>query len=77
MKRKYPNKPLLKVIKYLGTQVKLARYCKVKPQVVTWWLKNHLPAERVLQVEALTKGLVSRYELRPDIYTPDFEVKHE
>lgn len=41
----------------------------VSAQAVYLWVKKgKLPAERVLDVERATGGLVTRYQLRPDIY---------
>jgi transcriptional repressor of cell division inhibition gene dicB len=37
------------------------------PWAVSKW-RRRVPAERVLRIEELTEGKVSRYELRPDIY---------
>jgi DNA-binding transcriptional regulator YdaS (Cro superfamily) len=37
------------------------------PWAVSKW-RARVPAQRVLRIEELTKGQVSRYELRPDIY---------
>lgn len=43
----------------------------VSPQVVAMWKKrDRVPAERVLDVERVTEGKVTRSELRPDIYPP-------
>ena len=33
-----------------------------------WLIKDRVPAERVLQLERVSKGLMTRYELRPDLY---------
>lgn len=51
----------------LGSQAKLAKALGVTNQAVTKW-KRRIPAERVLEIEAATKGGVTRHELRPDIY---------
>ena len=39
----------------------------ISPQAVSKW-PDRLPAERVLDLERLAGGAVSRHELRPDIY---------
>lgn len=44
----------------------LARRIGVKRQVLEYWLRKHVPAERVHQVAAKT-GL-SRAKLRPDLF---------
>jgi len=54
---------LLKAIKSAGNGSSLARLMKITPSAVLQW--DQVPADRILQVEALTG--VSRYELRPDI----------
>jgi len=37
--------------------------------VSQWMMKGRkVPAERVLQLERLTDGLMSRHDLRPDLY---------
>lgn len=40
----------------------------VSRQAVQLWLKNGLPLQRVLSVEAATNGKVSRAELCPYLY---------
>lgn len=67
------NKSLIAAIKAVGTQAKLAEAIGTNQQVVSWWLNksNVVPAEHVIAIEAATKragSLVSRYDLRPDIY---------
>lgn len=44
----------------------LARAFGVEKSSVTWWSKNKIPAERVLEVERVTG--IDRHLLRPDIY---------
>lgn len=43
-----------------------AESCHVKPRAI----HDRIPPERVLAVEALVQGRVTRYELRPDVYGP-------
>jgi DNA-binding transcriptional regulator YdaS (Cro superfamily) len=47
----------------------LASLLGITPQAVSQW--RHVPAARVLAVERATKGAVSRFQLRPDLYPPD------
>lgn len=48
----------------------MARALGIYPQAVNKWVKaKRVPAERVLQLEAVSG--VSREELRPDLYPPD------
>lgn len=54
-----------------GGQIEIARFITkrhgpISAQAINKW--RRCPADRVLQVEAATKGRVSRYRLRPDIY---------
>jgi DNA-binding transcriptional regulator YdaS (Cro superfamily) len=44
----------------------VAAHCGVDKSTVTRWFQSKIPAERVLEIERLTK--ISRHELRPDIY---------
>jgi DNA-binding transcriptional regulator YdaS (Cro superfamily) len=61
--------PIQKAVAVIGSQSALARLCGVKPQAVQKWVATgRPPAERVLQIEQVTKGQVTRYELRPDLY---------
>jgi len=38
---------------------------------ISQWLKKGVPATRVLQLERISQGQMSRHELRPDIYPPE------
>lgn len=59
---------LKQAVDILGSQSALARAIRVKPQSVNQWLRSRVPAERVLAIEYATKGQVTRYCLRPDLY---------
>jgi len=61
---------LIKAIEIVGTQSELARRCGIKQQNVYNWLHRNkrVSVQHVLKVEAATNGLVTRHELRPDIY---------
>jgi DNA-binding transcriptional regulator YdaS (Cro superfamily) len=71
-------KPLARAVDVLGSQSALARVCggKVKQAHVWYWLNEkdgELPAEHCVAVEQATaeKGdVVTRYELRPDVFGP-------
>ena len=62
------GKRLTKAIKIKGDFRAFGRALGVSHQAVKKWTQSHIPAERVLAVEALTG--VPREELRPDIYPP-------
>lgn len=53
------------------TQIHLAEKLDVTQGAISQWLSTRVPAERVLQIEAATGGLVQRHELRPDLYPID------
>lgn len=55
---------LHRAIKNSGGVTKLARALGISHQAVMKW--RRLPAERVLDVERISK--ISRHDLRPDIY---------
>jgi len=54
------------IIDHFGSKAALAKAAGVTRQAVTQWV--HIPAERVLAIEAATGHRVSRHELRPDLY---------
>ena len=57
---------LERAIEVVGGVVSLADSLGISKQAVSGW--EQCPADRVLQVEAATNGVVSRYKLRPDIF---------
>lgn len=65
---KIRNKALQKVVTMVGGQSAMARLCGVKQPTVFYWLQNKTPPLRVLQIEKIANGLVSKHELRPDLY---------
>lgn len=42
----------------------------VTPEAVRKWERSRVPAERCLEIEAISNGAVSRYDLRPDVFGP-------
>ncbi len=59
-------------IELLGSQAALARCVGIRPQAVQQWaVKGRVPAARCLSVEQATRGRVSRYDLRPDVFGPE------
>lgn len=66
--------PIEKAVKIVGSQTALAKHFQIEPQAVQQWISSgRVPTKRVLGIEQLTNGEVSRHELRPDIYP---EEKH-
>jgi DNA-binding transcriptional regulator YdaS (Cro superfamily) len=63
---------LQRAIRIAGGQAALARACggNCRQQHVWNWVHRDrkIPAEFVLAIERATGGLVTRYQLRPDIY---------
>lgn len=53
---------------HFGSQRSLAVALGIRPQSITKWKLNQIPAERVLEIERLCEGAVSRYEMRPDVF---------
>lgn len=50
----------------------LARELGVSPQALDGWRRrNQIPADRVLEIERITKYRVTRYMMRPDIFGAD------
>lgn len=69
-----PPSALTTAIEASGGPAALARfitqnYGPITAQAVCDW--KRCPATRVLQVEAATKGKVTRFQLRPDLYPPE------
>jgi len=71
--------PLENAVEIVGGQSALARLCGLKQGHVWAWLNKSgkCPAEYVLNVEEATAGVVTRHQLRPDLYpapdsAPDF-----
>ena len=60
------EKQLQRAIKMLGGGVALATLLGIERQAVWQW--KICPVKRVLMIEELTDGKVTRYQLRPDIY---------
>jgi len=62
-----------RAIKIVGSQSEMARRLNCKPGHVWFWLNRAktIPAEIVISVEKMTHGIVTRHDLRPDIYPDD------
>jgi DNA-binding transcriptional regulator YdaS (Cro superfamily) len=73
------NAALLKAVNVMIFQRRLAAAIGTKQQNVWSWLyiTGVVPAEHVLAIEKATKergSIVTRHELRPDIYPTEIEV---
>lgn len=53
-----------------GSQVKLAKKAGFSQQYISWLLKDaeRISVEAALSIEKATDGLVSRHDLRPDVF---------
>lgn len=63
--------PIMRAIECLTPQTKarLAEVCNQRPQEITRWVKRGQPPARYcLAIENATDGLVTRYDLRPDVF---------
>lgn len=38
------------------------------PQAIQYWCRKRVPAEWVIDVEAIVEAQVTRYDMRPDLY---------
>lgn len=67
-----PQSALRKAIETAGSQAELARRIGKKQAHVWNWLNRDkiVPAEAVLAIEHATDGVVTRHDLRPDIFGP-------
>lgn len=64
--------PLEKAVYITGSQVALARHIggNVRQQHIWKWLRSQPPAEHCRAIEDATNGVVTRYDLRPDVFGP-------
>lgn len=62
------NKQFKKACDIVGSQNKMAQKLGVSRQAVYAWLAGKVPVRRVIAIERLTGGKVTRNQLRPDIY---------
>lgn len=63
---------IARAVSVAGGQSAMARELGLRPQAVQRWVATGtVPAVRVLDVERIAGGKVSRHELRPDIYPTD------
>ena len=58
-----------RAISIVGTQTALAAALRIKsPSISGWRESGRIPVERCIEIESLTKGKVTRQDLRPDIF---------
>lgn len=59
---------ITKLIKWAGTKAILARSLGTTPQVVGHWAKRgRIAAKYAVKAETLTKGYLTKEQLRPDV----------
>jgi len=62
--------PIAKLVYYCGGAIKVGKALGISHQAVYRWVwKNAVPAERVVELEGLCQGFITREQLRPDIYS--------
>ncbi|MFS1525345.1 transcriptional regulator [Microbulbifer sp. 2304DJ12-6] len=63
---------ITKAISLLGTQKKIADMLKIPPACVSQWYRGarKVPPRHCRRIEQATNGVVTRYDLRPDIFGP-------
>jgi DNA-binding transcriptional regulator YdaS (Cro superfamily) len=62
------NKIFKKLIAFFGNQEKAAKELSITQATVSRWQKNNIPIKWAIECEKLTKGAITRQELRPDIF---------
>lgn len=64
------NKPLLKIVKEVGSVSKLAKLIGSSQPTVSNWLskRQSIPATKVKLLVKLSNGKVTEEELRPDVF---------
>lgn len=62
---------LNRACKALGSQNALATALGIESASISGWReRNRIPAERCIAIEQATGGIVTRHDLRPDIFGP-------
>ena len=66
--KKQQKDKLNELIRWAGTQTRLAHNLGVSPQVVSAWVKRgRISATCAADVDKLTAGLFKKQDLRPDV----------
>ena len=63
-------KPIDKAIEIFGTQTALAEAIGATQPFVSQWVRNERPVSPKFarKIEEVTNGVVTRYQLRPDVF---------
>lgn len=59
-----------KIVETLGTQAEIARLLGAKPTTVSYWRISGIPAEKAIELERASNGLIPRWASRPDLWEP-------
>ena len=64
------DSPIEVAVSFFGSQSQLARKLGVNRSTVNSWIhgRNRIPAEKAVSIEKLTNSLVTRNDLRPDLF---------
>lgn len=67
------ERPIEEVVRLAGGQAELARRCKTsQPRIWQCIHRNQrIPADLVIPLEKAVGGVVTRHQLRPDLYPQD------
>jgi len=57
-----------KILDFFKTQEGVAKALMVSQPSVAQWFKTGIPIKRAIQIEEVTKGVIKREDLRPDIF---------
>ena len=65
-------KPIEKAIKACGSQEKLAQALGLTQSTVSQWItgRRPIPAHQCRKIETATGGMVTCFDLRPDVFAP-------
>lgn len=68
MAKKHARQTLVvgRIVAILGGPVRAGQCLNISPQAISQWTR--VPANRVLDLEEMTNGIVKRHEMRPDLY---------
>ena len=58
------------ITKQYGSLARYAAELGISSEAVRKWELSRVPAERCLEIERMTQGAITVYELRPDVFGP-------